>query len=60
MELSADFYPAYKNPANVVRAIDDPELFTGQPICRQIMGRPFQDEEIIAVTDVVDRVINPK
>lgn len=41
-------------------SLDDPELFSSQPVCLQIVGRPFQDEEVVAVTDVVDRVINPR
>jgi hypothetical protein len=53
-------YNTIKNPADVVRAIDDPKLFPGQPICLRIMGRPFQDEKVVAVTDIIDRIINPK
>jgi hypothetical protein len=60
--LSGHFqmYNTIKNPADVVRAIDDPKLFPGQPICLRIMGRPFQDEKVVAVTDIIDRIINPK
>jgi len=38
---------------------DDPELFTNQPVCLQVVGRPFQDEEAVAVAEVFDGVINP-
>lgn len=38
--------------------IDDPELWSKQPVAIQIIARPFDDEELIAVTEVVDRVVN--
>ncbi|KAI1622023.1 amidase signature domain-containing protein [Exophiala viscosa] len=37
----------------------DPELFANQPVCLQVVGRPFQDEEIVAVAEVFDGVVNP-
>jgi amidase len=38
--------------------IDDPQTFASQPVCIQLVGRPFQDEEIAAVAEVVDAIIN--
>lgn len=39
--------------------IDDPELFASQPVCLQVVGFPYKDEELIAVTKVMDQVVNP-
>ncbi|EXJ89088.1 hypothetical protein A1O3_02152 [Capronia epimyces CBS 606.96] len=36
----------------------DPKLFAAQPVCLQIVGRPFQDEELVSVTEVIDNVLN--
>jgi len=35
---------------------DDPDLFVDQPVCIQVVGRPFEDEELISVTTVIDRL----
>jgi amidase len=43
----------------VLTILDDPELFAAQPVCLQVMGRPFQDEEVIAVMEVLDQILNP-
>ena len=32
-------------------------LFINQPSTVQIVGRPFDDEEIIEVTDKIDRIL---
>jgi amidase len=37
---------------------DDAELFSSQPVCLQIVGFPYKDEELIAVSEVLDGVIN--
>lgn len=39
--------------------LDDPKLFANQPLCLQVVGRPFQDEEVIAVTEALDLILNP-
>jgi len=36
----------------------DPELFSSQPVSLQIVGFPYKDEELIAVSEVLDRVVN--
>lgn len=38
--------------------LDDPALFAAQPVCLQVVGRPFEDEELLAATSTVDSVIN--
>jgi len=38
--------------------VDDPELWKNQPVTLQIVGRPCQDEELIAVTQSIDRICN--
>ncbi|KAL4962035.1 amidase signature domain-containing protein [Aspergillus stella-maris] len=36
----------------------DPVRWSNMPVCLQVVGRPFDDEELIAVTEVVDQVVN--
>lgn len=38
--------------------IDDPNLWSNQPVAIQIVARPFDDEELVAATEVVDRIVN--
>jgi amidase len=38
--------------------LDDPTLFQNQPVCIQVVGRPFEDEELIRVTEEVDEIVN--
>lgn len=38
---------------------DDPTSLAAQPMSLQIVGRPFEDEETIEVTAVVDGILNP-
>ncbi|KAL4863004.1 hypothetical protein BDV12DRAFT_190004 [Aspergillus spectabilis] len=40
--------------------IYDPLRWANMPVCVQIVARPFDDEELIAVTEVLDGVINGK
>jgi amidase len=37
---------------------DHPKTFMGMPMTVQIVGRPFDDEELIEVTAVIDSVVN--
>jgi amidase len=39
-----------------VRA-DRPDLFASQPSTIQVVGRPFQDEELIQVSSVMDGLL---
>jgi amidase len=39
--------------------LDDPEMFAAQPVCLQVVGRPFQDEEVVAVMEALDPILNP-
>ena len=39
---------------------DDPKLFGAQPVCLQVIGRPFQDEELISAMEALDLILNPK
>ncbi|KAL1901092.1 hypothetical protein Sste5346_002159 [Sporothrix stenoceras] len=38
--------------------IYDPDLWKNQPVCVQIVKQPYQDEDLLSVTEVVDDVIN--
>ena len=38
--------------------LDDPELFSTQPVCLQVVGYPYQDEELVAVSEILDQVVN--
>lgn len=40
------------------RCVDDPELFSSQPVCLQVVGFPYKDEELVAVSEVIDSVVN--
>jgi hypothetical protein len=39
---------------------DDPELFDKQPVTLQLVGRGHGEEKLLAVTEVVDAVLNKK
>ena len=45
-------------PADKSGATDAPELFENMPITLQVVGRPFEDEELISVTEVLDDLMN--
>jgi amidase len=45
-------YNLIGNPAAVVPVGVSPE---GMPIAVQIIGRPFNEEEVLAVADVIDK-----
>ncbi|CAI6074055.1 unnamed protein product [Clonostachys chloroleuca] len=52
-------YQPQNNPFDTEnRDIYDPDLWSNQPVTIQIVARPFDDEELLSVTEVVDRVIN--
>ncbi|KAK0952260.1 hypothetical protein LTS01_024902, partial [Friedmanniomyces endolithicus] len=36
----------------------DPELWKGHPVTLQLVGRPYRDEALIAVSEVIDSVVN--
>jgi len=36
----------------------DPELWKNQPVCLQIVNRPYRDEELIAVSESIDKIVN--
>ncbi|UNI18404.1 Amidase [Purpureocillium takamizusanense] len=36
----------------------DPELWKNQPVCVQIVKPPYQDEELIAVAECIDKIYN--
>ncbi|KAL4876348.1 amidase signature domain-containing protein [Aspergillus karnatakaensis] len=38
--------------------IYDPVRWRNMPVCLQIVARPFDDEELLAVTEVVDGIVN--
>lgn len=37
---------------------DDPELWATQPMTFQIVGRNCRDEELIAASEIIDKVVN--
>lgn len=37
---------------------DDPQLWSNQPVCVQIVKPPYKDEELIAVAAEVDKIYN--
>ena len=37
---------------------DDPELWKTQPMTLQFVGRPYRDENLIAVCEKIDELIN--
>lgn len=38
--------------------VDDPDLWHGAPISVQLVGRQMDDERLLAVSAVVDEVVN--
>lgn len=38
--------------------LDDPELWHNGPISLQLIGRQFEDERLLAVSAVVDEIVN--
>lgn len=36
---------------------DDPEMYHGQPVNVQIIGRRFQEEKVLAITEYVDGLV---
>ncbi|KAL4944947.1 hypothetical protein BDV06DRAFT_232139 [Aspergillus oleicola] len=54
--------PAYKVQNNLFdhecHDIYEPVRWANMPVCLQMVGRPFDDEELIAATEVVDQVVN--
>jgi amidase len=43
---------------NMLTSIDDVEKWQNQPVTLQIVARPYQDEELIAISEVIDNVCN--
>ncbi|KAL1867533.1 hypothetical protein VTK73DRAFT_4136 [Phialemonium thermophilum] len=53
------YTPRTDNPFDRMNwEIYDPELWKNQPVCVQIVKPPYQDEDLIAVTEVVDQICN--
>jgi Asp-tRNA(Asn)/Glu-tRNA(Gln) amidotransferase A subunit family amidase len=55
----AEWWSSTVTKTSTGRPIDDPEMFAAQPVCLQIVGRPFQDEEVVAVMEALDPILNP-
>jgi amidase len=57
-------YVPKSNPFDVANhdllltSIDDVEKWKNQPVTLQIVTRPYQDEELIAISEVIDNVCN--
>ncbi|KAH6675066.1 putative amidase [Halenospora varia] len=53
------YKPVHSNPFDkITYDMYDPELFAAQPVCLQIVSRPFLDEELVAMTGLIDQVVN--
>jgi amidase len=56
----AGYQPLTSNPYDeMVYEMYDPDVLAQQPVCLQVVGRPFQDEEVVAVTEALDLILNP-
>ncbi|TKA57543.1 hypothetical protein B0A55_10800 [Friedmanniomyces simplex] len=55
--------PAYQprdNPFDKANhELYDPEIWQGHPVTLQLVGRPYRDEALIAVSEVMDSIVNP-
>jgi amidase len=49
-----DHYVATRTHANYTLFVDDPSRFANQPITIQVVGRPFEDEELVQVSSTLD------
>ena len=38
--------------------LDDPVLFSNQPTAIQVVARPFDDEELIEISSVIDKELH--
>ncbi|KAF5594934.1 aconitate hydratase 1 [Fusarium pseudocircinatum] len=57
--LDSKYVPLDTNPYDKPNhEIYDPNLFENQAICIQVVGRPFQDEELIQVTSTLDALLH--
>lgn len=55
----ADFTPLDNNPFDKMNhEIYDPELWKDLPMCIQVVRQPYEDEDLLAVTEVVDAACN--
>lgn len=39
---------------------DDPELWDRGPIGLQLIGKQFEDERLLAISQIIDTVVNAK
>lgn len=48
------------SPSGIVKMIaDDPQDFKGAPLNLQIVGRPFEDEKVLAAMQIIDEKLGP-
>lgn len=38
-------------------AADDPELYHGMPVNVQVVGRRFHEEQVLAITEYLDKLV---
>jgi amidase len=57
-ELCMEFLSSQKWLAITDFTIDDPELWHGAPIAVQLVGRHFDEEGLLAVSVIVDEIVN--
>lgn len=41
----------------LIAMLDDPEIFVGAPLCLQLVGKHFQDEETLAAARIIEKII---
>lgn len=41
----------------LIQSMYDPQLYDGVPVCLQLVGKRYQEESLLAVTEVVDNLI---
>ncbi|CAK7234683.1 hypothetical protein SCUCBS95973_009019 [Sporothrix curviconia] len=56
-----DYTPRTNSPFDKMNHdIYDPDLWKNQPVCVQILKQPYQDEDLLEMTEVVDSIVNKK
>ncbi|CAK7231353.1 hypothetical protein SBRCBS47491_007902 [Sporothrix bragantina] len=56
-----DYTPRTNSPFDKMNHdLYDPDLWKNQPVCVQIVKQPYQDEDLLEVTEVVDSIVNKK
>ncbi|KAF9885893.1 hypothetical protein FE257_012273 [Aspergillus nanangensis] len=58
--INTAYHPVTSNPYDQANhELYNPSLFKNQPVTIQVVGRPFDDEELIEATGIIDELLNP-